>query len=117
MKNLRKSHCGAFGVAVAVALGLSNAFAGTTYYWTGAADAFWTNAANWRVGSADGAVATTPPGKYYNAAGTEVGANGDTACFGPISSANTTIAFAYGVTRELVGGRLLNVFATVPAAR
>ena len=37
MKNLRKSHCGAFGVAVAVALGLSNAFAGTTYYWTGAA--------------------------------------------------------------------------------
>ena len=23
----------------------------------------------------------------------------------------------YGVTRELVGGRLLNVFATVPAAR
>ena len=117
MEKQGNSRCCAFGVAVAVALGLSSAFAGTTYYWTGAAGAFWTNAANWRVGSADGAVATTPPGKYYTAAGTEVGANGDTACFGPISSANTTIDLSYGVTRELVGGRLLNVFATVPAAR
>ncbi|MBO7685122.1 MAG: hypothetical protein J6V72_01980, partial [Kiritimatiellae bacterium] len=30
------------------------------YVWTGAADGFWTNAANWTV---SGAVATQPPGQ------------------------------------------------------
>ena len=98
------------GVVALMALGQSAAVAGTTYYWTGAADAFWTNAANWRVGSADGAVATTPPGKYYNAAGTEVGANGDTACFGPISSANTTIDLS-GIGQI----NFVNVLAGAPA--
>ena len=47
-------------LASVVCCGLS-AQAGTVWTWTGAEDAYWTNAANWTVG---GEVATTPPGKF-----------------------------------------------------
>ena len=44
-----------------------------TWVWTGAKDAYWTNAANWTV---NGAVATVPPGRYKIAV-----LNGDTGDF------------------------------------
>ena len=52
-----------------VAVGAFVAVAATAATWTGAQDAFWTNAANW----AEGAV----PGKYYAPDGTLAGAASD----------------------------------------
>ena len=49
-----------------VAVGAFVAVAATAATWTGAQDAFWTNAANWAEG--------TVPGKYYAPDGTLAGA-------------------------------------------
>jgi len=60
------------------------------YVWTGAADGYWTNAANWTV---SGAVATQPPGQIDMPGGTVGGSLGDIAMFSQ-ASANTTINLA-----------------------
>ena len=64
--------------------------AAAEYVWTGAADGYWTNAANWTV---SGAVATQPPGQVDLPDGTVGGDLGDTAVFSQ-ASANTTINLA-----------------------
>lgn len=51
---------GVVGLALSVAAAVSSA--PTEYVWTGAQDAYWTNAANWTVG---GAVATDAPGVRF----------------------------------------------------
>ena len=51
---------GVVGLALSVAAAVSAA--PTEYVWTGAQDAYWTNAANWTVG---GAVATDAPGVRF----------------------------------------------------
>ncbi len=62
---------------------------GGEYAWTGAADAFWTNAANWTVG---GAVATEPPGTYIASDGlSEAGELDSVAVFGTIAANAATI--------------------------
>ena len=74
--------------------GLS-AQAGVVWNWTGAQDAYWTNAANWTVG---GEVASTPPGKYLVPGVTDAGkafsaTNGvfdATAEFGAVTDGNAT---------------------------
>ena len=57
------------------------------YVWTGAADGYWTNAANWTVG---GVVATQPPGQIGPTSEVTGGSLGDSAVFSQ-ASANTTI--------------------------
>lgn len=69
-------------VAVVGALLAVSASAGDTWVWTGAEDAYWTNAANWTVNEA---VATTPPGVCLDAGGGKVGAQDATAAFGTMS--------------------------------
>lgn len=62
------------------------------YVWTGAQDAYWTNAANWTVG---GAVAANPPGwvlaKTAGGVLTTNGTPADVAVFGACTSGRTTI--------------------------
>ena len=60
------------------------------YVWTGAADGYWTNAANWTV---SGAVPAQPPGQVDLSDGTVGGSLGDIAMFSQ-ASANTTINLA-----------------------
>ena len=66
-----------------------------TYTWTGAQDAFWTNAANWKV---NGETAENPPGEYFvynaDASGSLVSTNGvpgDVAVFGAFATENRQI--------------------------
>ena len=66
-----------------------------TYTWTGAQDAFWTNAANWQV---NGEPAANPPGEYFvynaDASGSLVSTNGvpgDVAVFGEFATENRLI--------------------------
>ena len=81
-------------LASVVCCGLS-AQAGTVWTWTGAEDAYWTNAANWTVG---GEVATTPPGKFLVPGETDAGkafsaTNGvfdSTAEFGAVADGKAT---------------------------
>lgn len=60
------------------------------YVWTGAADGYWTNAANWTV---SGAVPAQPPGQVDLPDGAIGGSLGDSAVFSQ-TSANTTINLA-----------------------
>ena len=77
-------------VVAACAVGLASVACAAEYFWTGAEDAYWTNAANWTVG---GGTATTPPGvnKAPDGSGTNVGATGDRAVFAACASDRTTI--------------------------
>lgn len=79
--------------ALVVSLGLGTA-RGETYFWTGADNASWTNAANWQI--ADGAggfmAATAAPGEWTNTVAKTHGGNpADTAVFGACPSGRTTI--------------------------
>ncbi len=75
-------HLSVFAVVVCGAL---NA-AATAYTWTGASDAYWTNKANWKVGSA---VATAVPGS----------AAGDSVTFPDLSSTETVVINLDGMTK------------------
>ena len=76
-----------------VAAGAYSLMAGETFTWTGAEDAYWTNAANWSVG---GATATRCPGvlKIADADGMYPSVSGDVAIFGAVGEgAATTVDF------------------------
>ena len=80
-------------VMMLAAAGACSLMAGETFTWTGAEDAFWTNAANWTVG---GAAATRCPGalEVADAEGMYPGVSGDTAIFGAVAEGvATTVDF------------------------
>lgn len=81
-------------LAVAALVGLVCACPADEYYWTGAENALWTNAANWQVRNAAGdlAAAANAPGQWTNTVTKAVGGNPkDVAVFGACSSGNTVI--------------------------
>lgn len=84
----RIGRCVVVGLALSVAAAVSAAPA--EYVWTGAQDAYWTNAANWTVG---GAVATDAPGVRFTTKDWQTFTNMNaTASFGAVvGGAPTTI--------------------------
>lgn len=89
--NVQESRIGrrvVVGLALSVAAAVSAA--PTEYVWTGAQDAYWTNAANWTVG---GAVATDAPGVRFTTKDWQTFTNMNaTASFGAVAGgARTTI--------------------------
>lgn len=77
---------GIVGLALSVAAAVSAAPA--EYVWTGAQDAYWTNAANWRVG---GAVATDAPGVRFTTKDWKTFTNlNATASFGTVEEGKPT---------------------------
>lgn len=87
-----KSWTGPLG-AVAL-MGLVFACPADEYYWTGAENALWTNAANWQVRNGEGGFAAAPnaPGQWTNTVTKTVGGNPkDVAVFGACPSGRTTI--------------------------
>ncbi len=80
-----------------------------TFYWTGAVDGAWTNAANWAENQV--------PGQYYDATGTKTGAVGDTVYFDDAKlSGNkaTTISFdgVYSVSNLYTTGSTRFTYGT-----
>lgn len=87
-----KSWTGPLG-AVAL-MGLVFACPADEYYWTGAENALWTNAANWQVRNGEGGFTAAPnaPGQWTNTVTKTVGGNPkDVAVFGACPSGRTTI--------------------------
>ena len=81
------------GLLLALLVTMVAGFAGAeTFTWTGAKDAYWTNAANWTVG---GAVATMPPGEWReldkNGNLVTNGVRNSTAEFGAVASGRMTL--------------------------
>ena len=68
-------------------LGTTMGLLADTWVWTGAQDAFWTNAANWTVG---GVVATVPPGRYLASDGTLTGVGDASAEFPALAEGRPT---------------------------
>ena len=68
-------------------LGATMGLLADTWVWTGAQDAFWTNAANWTVG---GVVATVPPGRYLASDGTLTGVGDASAEFPALAEGRPT---------------------------
>ena len=87
--NVRESRIGrrvVVGLALSVAAAVSAAPA--EYVWTGAQDAYWTNAANWRVGDA---VATDAPGVRFTTKDWQTVTNlNATASFGTVEEGKPT---------------------------
>lgn len=93
-------------MALALNLSAYAAMAGVTYTWTGAQDAYWTNAANWRVG---GDVASVCPGVTSNVVNGVFAPDlpkGDTAVFGADGAGRTTVDLdgLYSVQSVVVTG-------------
>lgn len=88
--NVRESRIGrrvVVGLALSVAAAVSAAPA--EYVWTGAQDAYWTNAANWTVG---GAVATDAPGVRFTTKDWQTFTNlNATASFGTVAGGAPTM--------------------------
>ena len=93
---------------------LCGALQAGTYYWTGAENAYWTNAANWQVSDgADGYVAApNPPGRWYAAADGYTATNGvkrEIAVFGDMlaGARAMTIDFdgVYSIQQIIVTGK------------
>ncbi len=82
----RIGRCVVVGLALSVAAAVSAAPA--EYVWTGAQDAYWTNAANWTVG---GAVATDAPGVRFTTKDWQTFTNlNATASFGAVEEGKPT---------------------------
>lgn len=81
-------------LGVAALMGLVFACPAGEYYWTGAENALWTNAANWQVrnDAGDLTAAANAPGQWTNTVTKTVGGNPkDIAVFGACPSGNTVI--------------------------